>query len=58
MKFTSGDIGAIADELRAGFEENVLHVPSIETVPVENAIEAYEKIASGQAGAKLVLTFS
>jgi len=58
MKFTSGDIGAIADELRAGFEENVLRVPPIETVPFENAIEAYEKIASGQEGTKQVLTFS
>ncbi len=57
MKFTSGEVGTIADDLRAGFESDALNVPPIKTVPFENAVEAYEKIASGQGGAKLVLTF-
>ena len=58
MKFTSSDVGAIADELRAGFEANALKVPPIKAVPFENAVEAYEKIASSQGEAKQVLTFS
>jgi len=58
MKLTPGDVGAIADELRAGFESNALKPPSIEAVPFKNAVEAYEKVASGHEGAKQVLTFS
>ena len=58
MKFTPGDVGAIADELRAGFEANTLKVPPVKAVPFENAVEAYEKIASGQEETKQVLTFS
>ena len=58
MKFTSSDVGAIADELRAGFEANALKIPPIKAVPFEDAVEAYEKVASGQEGTKQVLTFS
>lgn len=58
MKLTPGEVGAIADELRAGFETNALKVPPIKAVPFENAVEAYEKTASGEGGAKHVLTFS
>jgi hypothetical protein len=58
MKFTPGDVGAIADELRAGFEANALKVPPIKAVPFKNAVEAYEGIASGREGTKQVLTFS
>ncbi len=57
MKLTPGDVGAIADELRAGFEANALKVPPIKAVAFENAVEAYEEIASGKEGAKQVLTF-
>jgi NADPH:quinone reductase-like Zn-dependent oxidoreductase len=58
MKFTPGDVGAIADELCAGFEANALKVPPIKAVPFKNAVEAYEEIASGREGTKQVLTFS
>ena len=57
MKFTAGDVGAIADELRAGFESNALKAPRIKAVPFENAVDAYEQVASGQGGEKQVLTF-
>ncbi len=58
MKFTSSEVGRIAEELCAGFEANVLKVSPIKAVPFENAVEAYEKVASGQEGTKQVLTFS
>jgi NADPH:quinone reductase len=58
MKFTAGDVGAIADELRQGFETGALKPLPIETVPFENAVEAYQKVADGRGGAKQVLTFS
>jgi len=58
MKFTPGDVGAIADELRAGFEANTLKVPPIKAVPFENAVDAYEEITNGREGTKQVLTFS
>ncbi len=57
MKFTPRDVAAIANELRPGFETNVLKAPPLQLVPFENAIEAYERIAGRQAGAKQVLTF-
>ena len=52
-----GDVGAMADELRSGFETGALRTLPIETIPFENAVEAYQKIADGRGGAKLVLTF-
>ena len=57
MRFTPGDVGTIADELSAGFEVSALKLPPIKTVPFENAVEAYERIAVGQGGEKQVLTF-
>jgi len=33
-------------------------LPAVNAVPFENAVEAYERVASGAAGAKQVLTFS
>src|SRR5689334_7417587 len=57
MKFSPHDVSVIADELRQGFEANILKVPAADSVPFENAIEAYERVASGSAGAKQVLTF-
>jgi NADPH:quinone reductase len=57
MKFAASDVAAIAEGLRPGFETGALTAPPIETVPFENAVEAYEKIAAGQV-AKQVLTFS
>jgi NADPH:quinone reductase len=58
MKLTPHDLSVIADELRQGFEANILTVPAVDSVPFENAVEAYERVASGTAGAKQVLTFS
>jgi NADPH:quinone reductase-like Zn-dependent oxidoreductase len=58
MKLTPHDVSVIADELRQGFEANILKVPAVVSVPFENAVEAYERVASGTAGAKQVLTFS
>ena len=57
MKFTPRDVAAIADDLRLGFEAGALKPPLIHMIPFENAIEAYERIASGQAKAMQVLTF-
>jgi NADPH2:quinone reductase len=58
MKFSPQDVSAIADELRQGFEANILKLPAVNAVPFENAVEAYERIANGTAGMKQVLTFS
>jgi hypothetical protein len=57
MKLSTHDVSVIADELRQGFEANVLKVPAVEAVPFENAVEAYERVASGTARTKQVLTF-
>ena len=57
MKFTPGEVGAIAEELRAGFEAGALRPPVINATPFENAVEAYEKVAAGRAS-KQVLTFT
>jgi len=57
MKFTPKEVGAMAEQLRAGFEANALKVPPINAVPFENAVAAYEKVSGGQGG-KQVLTFS
>jgi NADPH:quinone reductase-like Zn-dependent oxidoreductase len=58
MKFTAHDVSVIADELRQGFEANILKLPAVDAIPFENAVEAYERVASGTARAKQVLTFS
>jgi NADPH:quinone reductase-like Zn-dependent oxidoreductase len=58
MKFTPREVAAVADELRPGFEAGALKAPSLQLVPFENAIEAYERLAGRQARAKQVLTFS
>jgi NADPH:quinone reductase len=58
MKLTPHDVSVIADELRQGFEANILKLPAGDAVPFENAVEAYKRVASGTARAKQVLTFS
>jgi NADPH:quinone reductase len=58
MKFSPYDVSVIAGELRQGFEANALRTPAVEAVPFQNAIEAYERVATGTARAKQVLTFS
>jgi NADPH2:quinone reductase len=52
------DVAEIFDELREGFESNLLYPPTIKTVPFEDAVDAYKAVAGGRAGAKIVLSFS
>jgi NADPH:quinone reductase-like Zn-dependent oxidoreductase len=58
MKLTPRDVASIAEKLRPGFEVGALKAPAIGTVPFENAIQAYERIATGKTNTKQVLTFS
>jgi NADPH:quinone reductase-like Zn-dependent oxidoreductase len=57
MKLMPRDVATIAEKLRCGFEVGALKPPAIETVPFGDAIQAYERIASGETNAKQVLTF-
>jgi D-arabinose 1-dehydrogenase-like Zn-dependent alcohol dehydrogenase len=43
--------------LQPGFETGALKPPPIEIVPFEKAVEAYSRVAAGQAKAKQVLSF-
>ena len=54
---TSQQVAEIAGELRPGFETGVLQPPPIELVPFDEAIDAYKRVAAGQAKMKLVLSF-
>jgi len=54
---TTLQIAEIAHELCAGFESGALKPPPIEIVPFEKAVDAYSRMAAGQAGAKQVLSF-
>jgi NADPH2:quinone reductase len=54
---TSRQIAEIENELQRGFETGVLTPPAVETVPFENAVDAYSRMAAGQAKAKQVLRF-
>ena len=54
---TSQQIVEIQDELRLGFETGALNPPPIEIVPFEKAVDAYSRVAAGQAKAKQVLSF-
>jgi len=58
MKLTPRDVEAIAEKLRPGFEVGALKAPPVETVPFRNAIQAYERVATGKTNTKQVLTFS
>jgi NADPH2:quinone reductase len=55
---TSQQVGEIEEELRHGFETGVLKPSPIEIVPFEKAVDAYSRMAAGQAKAKLVLGFN
>jgi NADPH:quinone reductase-like Zn-dependent oxidoreductase len=57
MKLTPRDVAAIAEKLRPGFESGALKPSAVESVPFENAIQAYERVATGKTNAKQVLTF-
>jgi NADPH:quinone reductase-like Zn-dependent oxidoreductase len=54
---TPRQVGEIADELRLGFEAGALTPPPIEIVPFEKAVDAYSRLAAGQARVKQVLSF-
>jgi NADPH:quinone reductase len=54
---TSREIAEIESELQPGFETGVLTPPPIEIVPFEKAVDAYNRMAAGQAKAKPVLSF-
>ena len=54
---TSQQVAEIENELRPGFETGVLRPPPIEIVPFEKAVDAYSRVAAGQAKAKQVLSF-
>jgi NADPH:quinone reductase len=54
---TTRQIAEIANELGPGFETGALKPPPIEMVPFEKAVDAYTRVAAGQANAKQVLTF-
>jgi NADPH2:quinone reductase len=54
---TARQISEIEDQLHPGFETEVLKPPPIELVPFEKAVDAYSRMAAGQAKAKQVLSF-
>jgi NADPH2:quinone reductase len=54
---TPREVAEITGELRAGFETGALKPPPIEIVPFEKAVDAYSRVAAGQAKAKQVLSF-
>jgi NADPH2:quinone reductase len=55
---TSRQIGEIEDQIRRGFETGALKPPPIEIVPFEKAVDAYSRVANGQAKIKQVLGFN
>src|SRR5271154_5892501 len=54
---TPREIAQIERELRAGLETGVLKPPQIEIVRFEKAVDAYSRVAAGQAKTKQVLSF-
>jgi NADPH2:quinone reductase len=54
---TSPQIAEIEAELRLGFETGALKPLPIEIVPFESAVDAYSRVAAGQARTKQVLSF-
>ncbi|MGA2598152.1 MAG: hypothetical protein ABSH09_14305, partial [Bryobacteraceae bacterium] len=47
----------IAAQLGLGFDTGALKPPPVEIVPFEKAVDAYSRVAAGQANAKQVLSF-
>jgi NADPH:quinone reductase len=54
---TSRQVAQIEQELCLGFEKGILKPPPVEVVPFERAVDAYSRVAAGQAKTKLVLGF-
>jgi NADPH:quinone reductase-like Zn-dependent oxidoreductase len=55
---TSRQIAEIEEQLRPGLETGALVPPPIEIVPFEKAVDAYSRVAAGQARTKQVLSFA
>jgi NADPH:quinone reductase-like Zn-dependent oxidoreductase len=54
---TPQQLAEIAHEINAGFETGALKPPPIDSVPFEKAVDAYTRVATGQAKVKQVLIF-
>jgi NADPH:quinone reductase len=54
---TPKQLAEIEDQLCLGFEMGALRPQPIEIVPFEKAVDAYSRVAAGQAKAKQVLSF-
>jgi NADPH2:quinone reductase len=54
---TARQVGEIATEIARGFEAGALKPPSVEIVPFEKAVDAYNRVAAGLAKVKQVLSF-
>ena len=54
---TAGQIAKIIAELNGGFETGVLKPPPIDIVPFEKAVDAYTRVANGEAKVKQVISF-
>jgi NADPH2:quinone reductase len=54
---TPRQVAEITDNLRGGFESGVLRPPPIEIVPFDKAVDAYSRVAAGEAKVKQVLSF-
>ncbi|MGB8890078.1 MAG: zinc-binding dehydrogenase [Candidatus Korobacteraceae bacterium] len=54
---TPQQIAKTAGELQTGFATGALKPPPIEIVPFEKAVEAYTRVAAGEAKTKQVLSF-
>jgi NADPH2:quinone reductase len=55
IKFTGPQIAKIMDDLRAGFEEGHLRTSALQTWSLDQAIEAYNAVASGDGTRKHVI---
>jgi NADPH:quinone reductase-like Zn-dependent oxidoreductase len=55
MKFTGHRIAGIMDHLKAGFEEDHLRPPPVQTWPLDRAVEAYLAVEKGAGPAKQVI---
>jgi len=54
---TSAQVGEIEEELRSGFENGALKPPTVEIVPFDQAVQAYNRVADRQTIVKQVLSF-
>jgi NADPH:quinone reductase-like Zn-dependent oxidoreductase len=55
MALSFEEAGQIAGELSNGFEAGVLKPPAIQSIPFDQAIDAYQQISDGKTRQKLVL---